>query len=103
MYEGLHNLRQHFIKEELVHLFDNVKKLYIVPSYLAREDPSLKNLSPSDIKELLSDTAKSKTEPAQLDDDLLAKIKQHAEQGELVLCLTAGGGGSLDEWLRKEL
>ncbi len=103
VYEGLHNLRQHFIKEELVHLFDNVKKLYIVPSYLAREDPSLKNLSPSDIKELLSDTAKSKTEPAQLDDDLLAKIKQHAEQGELVLCLTAGGGGSLDEWLRKEL
>ena len=32
VYEGLHNTRQHFIRDELVHLFDGVKHLYIVPS-----------------------------------------------------------------------
>ena len=46
VYEGLHNTRQHFIRDELVHLFDSVKHLYIVPSYLAREDESLELLTP---------------------------------------------------------
>ena len=49
VYEGLHNTRQHFIKDKLKHLFDGVKTLYIVPSYLAREDPSLHILTPEDL------------------------------------------------------
>lgn len=102
VYEGLHNLRQHFIKNELKNLFDGVKQLYIVPSYLAREDPNLPTLSPQELKDVLSDKAQTKASAAALDENLQAKIKQHVSQGDTVLCLSAGGAGSLDEWLRHQ-
>lgn len=102
IYEGLHNTRQHFIKAELNHLFDSVKELYIVPSYLAREDKSLKLLTPDDLKLLMDAKTQTVTEVATLDPGLRESILHHLEAGSTVLCLTAGGGGSLDEWLRKE-
>lgn len=102
VYEGLHNTRQHFIKDDLQHLFDDVKHLYIVPSYLAREDESLKLLTPDDLKLLLSAQAQTVTDAAQLDDSLRTAIIGHLEAGDTVLCISAGGGHSLDEWLRKE-
>lgn len=100
VYEGLHNTRQHFIKNELEHLFAGVKKLFIVPSYLAREDESLELLTPEKLCDITREP--HNRQPAQLDDDLKHTLKEHAKQGDLVLCLTAGGGGSLDEWLRRE-
>lgn len=103
IYEGLHNLRQHFIKDELKNLFDDVKQLYIVPSYLAREDPNLPTLSPEDIKNLLSEKAQAKAAAAGLNEKLKQTIQQHAKNGDTVLCLSAGGANSLDEWLRQEL
>lgn len=102
VYEGLHNTRQHFIKEDLKHLFDGVLQLYIVPSYLAREDESLTLLSPSDLRDLLSPEAQAIAVPSQMNQELKHHIQQHLDNGNTVLCLTAGGGGSLDEWLRKE-
>lgn len=101
VYEGLHNTRQHFIKDELKHLFDGVQRLYIVPSYLAREDESLPLLSPTDLKGLLSEEVQGFTVPSELDENLENALREHVEFGDTVLCLTAGGGGSLDEWLRK--
>lgn len=102
VYEGLHNTRQHFIKDELCTLFESVKQLYIVPSYLAREDTSLDLLAPSDLKALLNSETQDKTVPAELDASLKANISEHLAAGDLVVCITAGGGGSLDEWLRRE-
>lgn len=102
VYEGLHNTRQHFIRKELHNLFDNVKYLYIVPSYLAREDQSLQLLTPADLRLLLASDTQDKAEPAELNDELRMHIIRHLEAGDTVLCLTAGGGGSLDEWLRQE-
>lgn len=102
VYEGLHNTRQHFIKDDLVDLFEDVNHLYIVPSYLAREDQSLDLWSPTDLKNLMNEKTQAHTTPAQLDASLHQSILSHLEQGHIVLCLTAGGGGSLDEWLRKE-
>lgn len=102
VYEGLHNTRQHFIREDLVHLFDTVKHLYIVPSYLAREDPSLELLNPEKLVEGLSEVVQGKSEPATLDDSLKAAIAGHIADGDTVVCLSAGGGGSLDEWLRQQ-
>ncbi|MGB4759579.1 MAG: Mur ligase domain-containing protein [Candidatus Saccharimonadales bacterium] len=102
IYEGLHNTRQHFIKAELVKLFDDVKQLYVVPSYLAREDPNLPLLSPANLINLLSDKTRDKSTPMQLDDSLKTAIQGHLDKGDLVLCLTAGGGNSLDEWLREK-
>lgn len=100
VYEGLHNTRQHFIKNDLRHLFDDVSKLYVVPSYLARENQSLEMLTPEKLITLTANPEKA--EPMELNSNLKAKILKHTNNGELVLCLTAGGGGSLDEWLRKE-
>lgn len=102
VYEGLHNTRQHFIKDELPDLFNDVKQLYIVPSYLAREDPNLALLSPSDLRNLLHEDTQAKTIPSELNPELKTAIQNHVNSGDLVLCLTAGGGNSLDEWLRKE-
>ncbi|HEX5447617.1 MAG TPA: cyanophycin synthetase, partial [Candidatus Saccharimonadales bacterium] len=102
VYEGLHNTRQHFIKDQLADLFNEVKHLYIVPSYLAREDKNLELLTPDKLLDLLSNLAGGHSEPATLDDDLATRLARHAEQGDLVLCLSAGGGGSLDEWLRRK-
>lgn len=102
VYEGLHNTRQHFIKDELEHLFDGVKRLYIVPSYLAREDPDLELLTPEKLSLMLSQETKPKSEPSELNGTLKAAIDRHLADGDLVLCLSAGGGGSLDEWLRKQ-
>lgn len=102
VYEGLHNTRQHFMQEELKHLFDSVKKLYIVPTYLAREDPNLPLLSPADLRKLLDQGVQARTEPKALDTDLHTTIQNHLNAGDLVLCITAGGGNSLDEWLRSE-
>ena len=100
VYEGLHNLRQHFIKDQLADLFESVKKLYIVPSYLAREDKDLEILTPEKLLDLLDKPVRDKARPAALDDSLKNTIQGHMDAGELVLCLSAGGAGSLDEWLR---
>ncbi len=99
VYEGLHNTRQHFIRKDLEHLFDDVKKLYIVPSYRAREDENLEDLTPEKLVSLLAN--KENSTAAKLDDNLKNVIHNHASNGDLVLCLSAGGGGSLDEWLRE--
>ncbi len=101
VYEGLHNTRQHFIKDELKTLFDNVGYLYIVPTYLAREDKTLPLLSPTDLKNLLSEATQAKTAAAALDSGLAEIIKDHLAADDDVVCISAGGGGSLDEWLRK--
>lgn len=100
VYEGLHNTRQHFIKEDLAHLFDGVDQLYVVPSYRAREDESLEDLTPEKLVGLLSKPELAK--PAALDNQLQQTIAEHAKAGDLVLCLSAGGGGSLDEWIRQQ-
>ncbi len=100
VYEGLHNTRQHFIKEDLKTLFTGIERLYIVPSYRAREDETLKDLTPQRLADIT--TASAPSEPAKLNESLLETIQQHARAGDLVLCLSAGGGGSLDEWLRQQ-
>jgi UDP-N-acetylmuramate--alanine ligase len=100
VYEGLHNTRQHFIKNELKTLFRGVKKLYVVPSYLAREDQSLELLTPDILCQIMELPANR--EPSALNEELKNSIEEHAEQGDSVVCFSAGGGGSLDEWLRRQ-
>lgn len=99
VYEPLTNKRQHYIKEVYKDLFKGVKKLYWVPSYLTREDPNQHVLTP---KELISEMKnKSIAEPRELDEQLKEDVKSHAAAGDLVVCISGGGGGSLDEWARQ--
>ena len=102
VYEGLHNTRQHFIHNELEALFEGAKKLYVVPSYLAREDETLELLTPDKLIAGMNEVVQANAEPAALEDHLKQRLQTHLDSGDTVLCLSAGGGGSLDEWLRKE-
>lgn len=98
VHEPLTNKRQHEIRESYAHLFDGVKKLYWVPSYLTREDPNQPILTPAELIQNMSNPEIA--EPAELNDALKGKITQHLRAGDLVVGLSGGGGGSLDEWLR---
>ncbi len=102
VYEPLTNRRMHHTHQAHHDLFNNVSKLYWVPSYLAREDPNLPVLTPTQLIGSLSPEAQAKAEPAELNNDLKKKIQHHRKHGGLVLCLSGGGGNSLDEWLRKQ-
>lgn len=100
VYEPLTDRRQHFIKDAYADLFAGIKKLYWVPSYLAREDPEQTILSPEDLIQHMSNPEIA--EASELNTDLHHAIKDHLNQGDLVVCLSGGGGGSLDEWIRQE-
>ncbi len=99
VYEPLTNRRQHFIKDDYKDLFAGVKKLYWVPSYLAREDPEQAVLSPVELIDSMGN--KEVAEPATLDDKLKQHINKHRQNGDLVVCISGGGGSSLDEWARQ--
>lgn len=100
VYEPLTNRRQEFIKDEYAHLFSGIQKLYWVPSYLAREDPKAHVYTPAELIENMAN--KDIAEPAELNEDLARAIKLELAKGALVVCISGGGGGSLDEWLRQQ-
>lgn len=99
VYEPLTNRRQHYCKDHYYNTFNAVQKLYWLPSYLAREDPSQPILSPDELIKYMSNT--SVAEAAEKNDILQKHINDHLKSGHLVLLLAGGGGGSLDEWARK--
>ncbi|HET8991969.1 MAG TPA: Mur ligase domain-containing protein [Candidatus Saccharimonadales bacterium] len=98
VYEPLTDRRQHFIKEEYKNLFNGISKLYWLPSYLAREDQDNPILTPQELIAYLADP--SLAEPAQKDNQLYAAIKKHLQNGDMVVGIAGGGGGSLDDYLR---
>lgn len=99
VYEPLTNRRQEFIKDDYKNLFTGVKKLYWVPSYLAREDPAAHVYSPAELIEYMSNNEIA--EPAEFNDDLANNIKLELAKGALVVCISGGGGNSLDDWVRQ--
>ncbi len=100
VYEPLTDRRQHHIQKDYADLFQGVKKLYWVPSYLAREDPEQATLTPVDLIKNMNNAKIA--EPAELNDLLKKHIIEHIDNGDLVVCMSGGGGNSLDEWLRKQ-
>lgn len=99
IYEGLHNKRQYFIMNDYKDVFSGATQVYWVPSYLARETPGQRVLPPEELIMRLSDP--SIAVPAELNDDLRRTIQAHLDKGDMVVAMSGGGGGSLDEWLRK--
>ena len=99
VYEPLTNKRQYEIKDSYNQLFEGVKKLYWVPSYLTREDPTQIVLTPNDLIACMANKEIAKAQ--ELNDDLRIHIQKHLSENDLVLCISGGGGGSLDEWLRR--
>jgi UDP-N-acetylmuramate--alanine ligase len=97
VYEPLTNRRQHYMKNDYKSCFAGTKTVYWVPSYLAREDPKQVILRPEDLIMHLDDPTIA--QPANLDDELWGHILDSLERS-IVVCMSGGGGGSLDEWLR---
>ncbi|MFS8118182.1 MAG: hypothetical protein ACMG55_06775, partial [Microcoleus sp.] len=59
-------------------------------------------LTPEKLRDGLSEISREHASASQLDDGLKEAITWHMAQGDLVLALSAGGGGSLDEWIRAQ-
>ncbi|GAC1391675.1 MAG: UDP-N-acetylmuramate--L-alanine ligase [Candidatus Saccharimonadales bacterium] len=100
VYEPLTNRRQHFMKRDYLNSFKEADHVYWVPSYLAREDPTQRIIPPEELIASLSDPTIAS--PKNLDNDLKKIITGHLKANDMVVCIAGGGGGSLDEWVRKE-
>jgi UDP-N-acetylmuramate-alanine ligase len=102
VYEPLTNRRMHHLAREHKSVFQGAAAIYWTPSYLAREDPNLPILKPEQLIDNLAPELQRIAKPAELDDSLKSAIQQHLKAGDLVVAMSGGGGGSLDEWLRNE-
>lgn len=102
IYEPLTNRRMHYTLSQHIGLFEGVDALYWVPSFLAREDPAQAVLGPAELIKGLDVETKAIAKPMNLNNDLVERIKNHLEAGDLVLALSGGGSDSLDDWLRNE-
>ena len=95
LYEPHQNIRQHEVKDGYKNAFTGVSKLFWLPTYLTREDPNLKIITPEDFIADLEN--RELAEPAELDEELATEIKKYQSDGYLVLLMTAGPA---DMWLR---
>lgn len=97
VYQPHQNIRQHEIAHDggYQDSFVGAKKVYWLPTYLSREDPSLNVLSNTDL--IATTTNKDSVVPAEMNQDLVTQIKQHINDGDMVIGMSAG---DLDAWLR---
>lgn len=100
VYEPLTNRRQHYILDKYRDSFAGADKLYWVPSYLAREDKSQRIISPEELIAQLDDPSIGVA--AKRDNKLKRSIEKHLADGDMVVGIAGGGGGSLDDWLRQQ-
>lgn len=99
VYEPLTNRRQHYMLKDYGDCFTGAKKVYWIPSYLAREDPKQRVIPPSELIAHLSDP--SIAEAQERNDTLKNIIQKHLKAGDMVVAMAGGGGNSLDEWIRQ--
>jgi len=100
VYEPLTNRRQHYMADDYKDCFNGAKKIYWMPSYLAREDTTQRVMPPEELISHLSDS--SIAEARERDAKLEQTIRDHLKIGDMVVIMAGGGGDSLDEWVRQE-
>ena len=96
IYQPHQNDRQHKVKDSYRDAFTGIKRVYWLPTFLAREDPNLPILSAQELISTLEDP--SIAQPAELNDKLIDEIKKLLADSYLVILLSAG---SADSWLRQ--
>lgn len=97
VYQPHQNIRQHEVREGYKRAFLGAEKIFWIPTYLVREDPQLRILTPEDLIAGLDN--KEIAEAAELDDELAEKLQKYIRDGYLVILMTAGPA---DGWLRSE-
>ncbi|MBO7699400.1 hypothetical protein J6S39_01795 [Candidatus Saccharibacteria bacterium] len=98
IYEPHQNVRQHEIFDGYKDAFSGVSKLFWLPTYLVREDPALRVITPADFIASLSNSEVG--EPAEVGPELATKLRELRDSGNLILLMTAGPA---DKWLREEV
>jgi len=96
IYEPHQNTRQHEVKDGYKNAFLDADKVFWLPTYLTRENPKLKTLTPQDFIATLEN--KTIAQPAETDEDLANTLKDLHHQNYLILLMTAGPA---DAWLRQ--
>lgn len=96
VYQPHQNTRQHEVFPGYKDAFLGADKLFWLPTYLTREDPSLEILTPEQLIAGLSNAEIA--EPAEANDALAEIIKKYQAENYLVLLMTAGPA---DKWLRQ--
>lgn len=98
VYQPHQNTRQH----EVFHLYQDaflgVDHLFWLPTYLTRENPSLKIYTPADFIVTLENPRIAK--PANLDNDLKTELRTLLQENYLVILMSAGPA---DAWFRHDL
>ena len=95
VYQPHQNTRQHKVFDGYKDAFLGVDKIFWLPTYLTREDPSLEILKPEDFIATLSNSEVA--EAAEADDELVRKLQKYLEDDYLVLLMSAGPA---DVWFR---
>lgn len=97
VYQPHQNTRQHEVRHLYKDSFDGADKVFWLPTYLTREDESLRIITPD---EFITDlNVKDKAMTAELDDDLSSRLKAFQKDNYLIILMTAGPA---DLWLRKQ-
>ena len=97
VYQPHQNIRQHNIKKDYSDQFLNASKIYWLPTYLSREDPSLPILTPNELTENIIN--KENIIFAEPNDELWVKLQEDLNRGALVVGM---GAGSIDKWMRQK-
>lgn len=98
VYQPHQNVRQYMIRDLYNDQFEPAEKVYWLPTYLSREDPNLRVLSPEELIKNISN--KDDIEIADLNEELWNNIEKARSDGKLVLCM---GAGTIDGWVREKL
>jgi UDP-N-acetylmuramate--alanine ligase len=94
VYQPHQNVRQHEVRGGYKEAFKKADKVLWLPTYLVREDPNLKILTPEELIEGIENA-----EVAELNSELYEKMLALKREGYLVMLMTAGPA---DEWLRNQ-
>jgi UDP-N-acetylmuramate--alanine ligase len=98
VYQPHQNVRQYMIRDLYNDQFEPAEKVYWLPTYLSREDPNLRVLSPEELIKNISN--KDDIVIADLNDELWDNITRARSEGKLVICM---GAGTIDSWVRGKL
>lgn len=96
VYEPHQNVRQHEVFKDYKDAFVGADKLFWLPTYLVREDPELKIITPDEFIESLSNSEIGKA--AEMGPGFAKTLKDLRNDKMLILLMTAGPA---DQWLRE--
>ncbi len=97
VYQPHQNTRQHEVRDGYFDVFKGADKIFWLPTYLTRENTDLPVLLPEELVKGLEN--QDVAEVAELNDELVERLKKYLAEGYLVALMTAGPA---DGWLREK-